>query len=100
MMAIGATFIVERLANRIVLGILGAAFISRTATLLSVNHPPGWERMGSWIYAIGFGLATVLGVLIAWSIMRPRDRWDARPKPWCPACWRGGNIWSSAPHTP
>jgi hypothetical protein len=30
--------------------------------------------MASWIYAIGFGLATVLGVLIAWSIMRPKDR--------------------------
>jgi hypothetical protein len=65
---------VERLADRIVIGILGAAFISGTATLLSVNHPPGWERMAGWIYAIGFGLATVLGVLIAWSIMRPKDR--------------------------
>jgi hypothetical protein len=40
----------------------------------SSHHPPGWERMASWIYAIGFGLATVLGVLIAWSIMRPKDR--------------------------
>jgi ubiquinone biosynthesis protein len=65
---------VERLADRIVIGILGAAFISGTATLLSVNHPPGWERMAGWIYAIGFGLATMLGVLIAWSIMRPKDR--------------------------
>jgi ubiquinone biosynthesis protein len=65
---------VERLANRVVLGILAAAFISGTATLLSVYHPPGWERMASWIYAIGFGLATVLGVSIAWSIMRSRER--------------------------
>jgi ubiquinone biosynthesis protein len=64
---------VERLANRLVLGILAAAFIAGTATLLSVYHPPGWERLASWIYAIGFGLATVLGVSIAWRAMRSRD---------------------------
>jgi ubiquinone biosynthesis protein len=34
----------ERLANRIVLGILAAAFIIGLATLLSVYRPHGWEN--------------------------------------------------------
>lgn len=34
----------ELIANRIVLGILAAAFIALLATLLSVYRPPGWEH--------------------------------------------------------
>jgi ubiquinone biosynthesis protein len=33
----------ERITNRIVLGVLAAAFIAKLATLLSVYRPPGWE---------------------------------------------------------
>jgi len=33
----------ERIANRIVLGVLAAAFIAELATLLSVYRPPGWD---------------------------------------------------------
>jgi ubiquinone biosynthesis protein len=59
----------ERLANRIVLGILAAAFIVGLATLLSVYHPPGWESWAGALFAIGFFFALVLGIYLAWSIL-------------------------------
>ena len=36
----------ERISNRIVLGVIAAAFINGLAVLISVYHPPGWERWG------------------------------------------------------
>ena len=60
----------ERIANRIVLGILAAAFIVGLATLLSVYRPPGWERWAGVMFAAGFFFALVLGVYLAWSILR------------------------------
>jgi len=60
----------ERLANRIVLGVITSAFIIGLAVLLSVYHPPGWERWSGTMFAAGFFIASVLGVYLAWSILR------------------------------
>ncbi len=60
----------ERLANRIVLGIIAAAFINGLAVLVSVYRPPGWELLAGVAFAFGFLLATLLGMLLAWSIIR------------------------------
>ncbi len=60
----------ERLANRIVLGVIAAAFIVGLAVLLSVYRPPGWERWAGRMFAVGFFFATVLGGYLAWSILR------------------------------
>ena len=50
--------------------ILAAAFIAGLAVLLAVYHPPGIEQWASMLFAIGFIAATVLGVYLAWSILR------------------------------
>jgi ubiquinone biosynthesis protein len=60
----------ERLANRIVLGILTAAFIIGLAILLSVYRPPGWENWAGRMFAAGFFFAIALGLYLAWSILR------------------------------
>lgn len=60
----------EQLANRIVLGILAAAFIAGLAVLLAIYHPPGIEQWAGVLFAIGFVAASVLGVYLAWSILR------------------------------
>jgi ubiquinone biosynthesis protein len=60
----------ERIANRIVLGILAAAFIAGLATLLSVYRPSGWENWVGVMFAVGFCLALVSGIYLAWSILR------------------------------
>lgn len=60
----------ERIANRIVLGILAAAFIVGLATLLSVYRPPGWENWAGVMFAAGFFFALALGIYLALSILR------------------------------
>jgi ubiquinone biosynthesis protein len=55
----------EHLANRIVLGILAAAFIIGLATLLSVYRPLGWESWAGVMFAIGFFFAIALGIYLA-----------------------------------
>jgi ubiquinone biosynthesis protein len=64
---------VEKIANRIVLGVIAAAFINGLAVLVSVYRPPGWERWGWVVFAFGFLCALVLGVYLAWSIRRPKS---------------------------
>ena len=63
----------ERISNRIVLGIIAAAFINGLAVLLSAYRPPAWERWGWAFFAFGFICALVLGVYLAWSILRMRS---------------------------
>ncbi|HEX5885099.1 MAG TPA: hypothetical protein VFY67_11220, partial [Pyrinomonadaceae bacterium] len=62
----------ERIANRIVLGVIAAAFINGLAVLVSVYRPPGWERWGWAVFAFGFVCALLLGVYLAWTILRPK----------------------------
>lgn len=63
----------ERIANRIVLGVIAAAFINGLAVLVSVYKPPGWERWAGVGFAFGFVCALLLGVYLAWSILRPKQ---------------------------
>ncbi len=64
----------ERLANRIILGIITAAFITGLAVLMTVYHPPGWEQWGGALFAAGFVAASGLGIFLAWTILRPPRR--------------------------
>ena len=61
----------EKISNRIVLGVIAAAFINGLAVLVSVYKPPGWERWAWVVFAFGFLCALVLGIYLAWSILRP-----------------------------
>jgi ubiquinone biosynthesis protein len=60
---------VERIANRLVLGIVAAAFVVALAVLLSAYHVRSDPQTGA-ILLVGFVLASVLGVYVAWSILR------------------------------
>jgi ubiquinone biosynthesis protein len=62
----------EKIANRIVLGVIAAAFINGLAVLVSVYKPPGWERFGWVVFAFGFLCALLLGLYLAWSILKPK----------------------------
>jgi ubiquinone biosynthesis protein len=62
----------ERISNRIVLGVVAAAFINGLAVLLSVYRPPGWEQWAWVVFAFGFLCALLLGMYLAWTILRPR----------------------------
>jgi ubiquinone biosynthesis protein len=64
----------ERLANRLVLGMITAAFIGGMAVLMALYHPPGWERLMAPFFLFGFVAATALGVYLAWTILRSGRR--------------------------
>jgi ubiquinone biosynthesis protein len=59
----------ERIANRIVLGVIVAAFIVGLAMLMSAYHP-GDSGLLQVILTIGFALAGVLALYLIWSIFR------------------------------
>lgn len=60
----------ERLANRLVLGMLASAFIVGLAVLMAAFHPPGTERLVGPAFGLGFVLAALLGAYLAWTILR------------------------------
>ena len=60
----------ERLANRLVLGIIAAAFINGLAVLMAMYHPADWEAWAPFVFAVGFLFAAGLGAYLAWSIIR------------------------------
>ncbi|MEJ7841421.1 MAG: AarF/ABC1/UbiB kinase family protein [Rubrobacter sp.] len=62
----------ERLTNRLVLGVIAAAFIVGLAALMAVYHPPVLG-LGAF-FAFGFVVAVALGAYLAWSILRSGRR--------------------------
>jgi ubiquinone biosynthesis protein len=59
----------ERIANRMVLGVIVAAFIIALAILMSV-YPPAGSALGQVFFPIGFVLSVVLALFLVWSIFR------------------------------
>lgn len=64
----------EDLTNRLVLGILAAAFIVGLAVLLLIYHPTGWQEWAGVAFGIGFVIAAGVGLYLAWTILRSRRR--------------------------
>jgi ubiquinone biosynthesis protein len=62
----------EQISNRIVLGVIAAAFINGLAVLVSVYRPPAWEKWAWVVFAFGFLCALLLGVYLAWTILRTK----------------------------
>lgn len=60
----------ERLANRLVLAVIAAAFVVGLAVLMAVYRPPGWDRWAGPLFAVGFAIAATLGAYLAWTIFR------------------------------
>ena len=60
----------ERLTNRIILGIIVAAFVNGLATFLSVYRPAQLDRWVGILFAGGTFAAIVIGIYLAWSIIR------------------------------
>jgi ubiquinone biosynthesis protein len=60
----------ERLANRLVLGMIVSSFIVGLAVLVAVYRPAGWVRWADTAFAIGLLIATVAGGYLAWVILR------------------------------
>jgi ubiquinone biosynthesis protein len=62
----------ERLADRIVLGIVGAAVLNGLGVLMSLYPPASWGAWASSAFTFGFAMAAGAGAYLAWSITRRR----------------------------
>ena len=60
----------ERLTNRLVLGVLAAAFVNGLAVLLASPRAGGAEAWLGPLLGVGFALAAGLGLYLAWAILR------------------------------
>lgn len=61
----------ERMSNRLVAGVLAAAFIDGVAGLMAV-HPERWRGREGPLIAFGFGAAGTLAAYAAWNAGRSR----------------------------
>ena len=64
----------ERLVNRLVLGILAGAFVVGLSVVMLVYHPAGWEQLMGGFFFFGFLAAALLGAYLTWTIVRSRHR--------------------------
>jgi ubiquinone biosynthesis protein len=64
----------ERLAHRIVVGVITAAFIVGLAILMAVDHPLGWPQLAGVVFVLGIVIAAGLGASLAWGILRSGRR--------------------------
>lgn len=64
----------ERIANRIVFGILTAAFVVGLALLLAVYRPPGFTHWAGIVFALGLAAVLLLGLYLSWQVLRSERR--------------------------
>jgi ubiquinone biosynthesis protein len=62
---------IERLVNRLILGVLAAAFVNGLAVLAAAYHLPGLDPWIAPLFGFGFAVAAVIGVYLAWTIAGP-----------------------------
>lgn len=62
------------MVNRLSISVLTASFIVGLSVILAVVHPRGWDGLASWIFTIGFFLASGMGAWLMFSIWRSRKK--------------------------
>lgn len=62
------------MVNRLSISVLTASFIMGLSVILAVVHPRGWEGLASWIFTVGFFLASGMGAWLMFSIWRSRKK--------------------------
>ena len=60
----------QRMVNRLALSILLASIIMALGLLMIIYHPPGWDRLGGWVFGIAFLSALGFGAQLMWNIWR------------------------------
>lgn len=63
---------IERIANRLVVGMLAAAFITGLAILMAVYHPGNTLVWVTAFFVVGLVMVGLLGLSLAWTMLRSR----------------------------
>ena len=64
----------ERVANRVTMGVITAALIIGLSFLMTYYHPPGWEVLGGIVFAATFLVAVLFAVRLLWIVWRTGKR--------------------------
>jgi len=64
----------ERIANRLVVGMLAAAFVIGLAILMAVYHPGNTLAWVTAFFVVGLAMVGALGLSLAWAMLRSRRR--------------------------
>ena len=64
----------ERVANRVTLGVITAALIIGLSFVMSYYHPSGWEVIGGIVFTATFLIAVLFAVRLLWVIWRTGKR--------------------------
>jgi ubiquinone biosynthesis protein len=64
------THLLQRMVNRLALTMLLSALIVALGLLMIVYHPPGWERVGGWLFGLAFLIALGFSAWLMWKIWR------------------------------
>jgi ubiquinone biosynthesis protein len=64
----------ERIANRIIFGILTAAFVIGLAMLLSVDRPYGFGHWADIFFTLGLAGILLVGIYLIWQVLRSEWR--------------------------
>jgi ubiquinone biosynthesis protein len=64
----------ERIVNRVVFGILTAAFVIGLAMMLTADRPHGFAQWSGVFFALGIAGAIVLGIYVLWQLLRSEWR--------------------------
>jgi ubiquinone biosynthesis protein len=67
-------YAVERIANRVVFGILTAAFVIGLAMMLTSDRPRGFAQWAGVFFALGIAGAIVFGIYLLWQLLRSERR--------------------------
>ena len=64
----------ERIAYRVILGIITAAVVIGLAVLLTVNDGPRFEGLVVVLFVVGFVFAVLVGLWSMWGLIRRERR--------------------------
>ena len=64
----------ERVANRVTMGVITAALILGLAFVMSYYHPPGWGVVGVFVFTATFLVAVLFAAHLLWIVWRTGRR--------------------------
>ena len=64
----------ERVANRVTMGVITAALILGLAFVMSYYHPPGWGVVGVFVFTATFLVAVLFAARLLWIVWRTGRR--------------------------
>jgi ubiquinone biosynthesis protein len=60
----------QRMANRLAMSVVLAGTIAGLGLAMVAFHPESWHTYANWIFAVGFPVSMIIGVVLMWNVWR------------------------------